>query len=72
MPIKDCRTRFHFRIKDDIKSCNVKIWSKKFFNIDRDCIIPVHNILGRFTPVNYEIGKKNYMAVVLIERKFHM
>src|SRR2546429_1340315 len=37
--------RFHFQINNDAQSCNVELWSDEFFDISRDCIIPVHNIL---------------------------
>jgi hypothetical protein len=67
--------RFHFQINDDAQSCNVELWSDKFFDISRDCIIPVHNILDRFIPCSYEIGKRNpitCMAVIPLGKKFHM
>lgn len=70
------QTRFHFQVDDnDIKSCNIEIWRKEFFEISRDCIIPVHNIFSRFIPNKYEIGKRKpvtYMAVIPIGRRFHM
>jgi len=75
MPVPDHRKRFHFQINNDIKSCNVEIWTKDFCNIDRDCIIPVHNILSRFIPSEYVIGRRNpiiYMAVIPIGRKYHI
>src|SRR3954451_20245775 len=67
--------RFHFQINNDEQSCIVELWSKEFEDIGRECIIPVHNIYGRFIPCSYEIGKKRkvmYMAVIPIGRKFHM
>jgi hypothetical protein len=74
-PAPTHQTRFHFQVNDDIQSCNVEIWLDTFYNISRDCIIPVHNILGQFIPSEYEIGKRNpvtYMAVIPIGRKFHI
>ncbi|RHZ57880.1 hypothetical protein Glove_382g57 [Diversispora epigaea] len=42
----------------------------------RDCIIPVHHILGRFVPVKYKISDrkntKEYLAVNLINRKYNL
>jgi len=67
--------RFHFQINDDAQSCNVKLWSDELFDISRDCIIPVHNILDRFIPCSCEIGKRNpitCMAVIPLGKKFHM
>jgi hypothetical protein len=74
-PAANYQTRFHFQINNDNQSCNVEIWSRDFYDISRDCIIPVHNILDRFIPSSYEIGKKNpiiCMAVIPIGKKFHM
>ena len=39
----------------------------------RDCIIPIHNILGKFIKCNFNIGKKKpkiYMAVIPLNKKF--
>ena len=72
MPVLTHQIRFYLQINND---CNVEIWTKDFYDISRDCIIPVHNIFGRFIPSSYEIGKRNpvmYMAVIPIGRKFHM
>jgi hypothetical protein len=74
-PAPNYQTRFNFQIKDDPQSCIVEIWSREFYDIDRDSIIPVHNIFGRFIPSSYKIGRRNpvtYMAVIPIGRKFHM
>ncbi|EXX67293.1 hypothetical protein RirG_115720 [Rhizophagus irregularis DAOM 197198w] len=74
IPAPNHQTRFHFQV-DDIEAYNAEIWTNNFFEIDRDCIIPVHNILGRFIPSVYKIGKRNpvvYMAVLPIGRKFNM
>jgi hypothetical protein len=75
LPAPNHQTRFYCRIDDDIKSCNVEIWSTNFYDISRDCIIPVHDIFGRFIPASFKIGKRNpitYMAVIPIGRRFHM
>ena len=43
----DTRTRFHCQIgTDDTNICNIKLWKRSFYELGRDCIIPVHNILG--------------------------
>ena len=72
--IPNNQIRFKFQIKDDTQSCIVENWSTKFYDIGRDCIIPVHNILSRFIPYNYKMGRRQdkYMAVIPIGRKFHM
>jgi hypothetical protein len=73
-PVPTHKVRFHFQVNDDVQSCNVEIWSTNFYDISRDCIIPVHNILGRFIPCSYKIGRRQdeYMAAIPIGRKFHM
>ncbi|PKC07272.1 hypothetical protein RhiirA5_418433 [Rhizophagus irregularis] len=43
--------RYYFS-SDEI--CNVELWNTEFYPISRDCIIPVHHILGRFVPSGYE------------------
>ena len=75
MPAPNHQTRFHFQVNDDIESCNAEIWSNNFYEIDRDCIIPVHNIYSRFIPCKFKIGKRKlvkYMAVVPIGRRLHL
>jgi hypothetical protein len=75
LPAPNHNTRFHCRIDDDVRSCNVEIWTTNFYDISRDCIIPVHDIFGRFIPANFEIGIRRpvtYMAVIPIGKRFHM
>ena len=47
-----------------------------FFPISRDNIIPIHNILGQFVPVRYKtldrFNAREYLAVIPINRKFHL
>ncbi|RHZ88327.1 hypothetical protein Glove_23g67 [Diversispora epigaea] len=48
----------------------------EFYLKSRDCIIPVHYILGQFVPVKYKISDrknvKEYLAVNLINRKYNL
>ncbi|PKY50989.1 hypothetical protein RhiirA4_467785, partial [Rhizophagus irregularis] len=74
-PAKNRKTRFYFKINDDANSCNIELWSDKFYEMGRDCIIPIHNILCRFVSGTFEVGQRNlkkYMAVIPINRKFHI
>jgi hypothetical protein len=68
--------RYHFSINDDVKTCNVELWENSFYPDSRDNIIPVHNILGRFVPVEYKKSdrpnSRKYLAVIPINRKFHL
>jgi hypothetical protein len=67
------KVRFYF--SDDENTCNVELWNTEFYPESRDCIIPVHNILGRFIPVNYRISgrrtAKDYLAINPVNRKFN-
>lgn len=76
LPVEDQRKRFYCQIdNNDNNSCNIEIWKYDFYNISRDCIIPVHNIYSRFIASEFTIGKRNpitYMAVIPINRHFHI
>jgi hypothetical protein len=72
-PVNSSNIRYRFSI-DEI--CNVELWSTEFYPESRDCIIPIHHILGRFVPVKYQISNRRntreYMAVNPVNRKFHI
>ena len=72
----DNRSRFHCRIdKKYLNICNVELWGNEFYELSRDCIIPIHNILGRFVAGKMQIGKKkpkDYLSVIPINRKIHI
>jgi hypothetical protein len=74
-PVASPNVRYHFSANDDDKTCNVELWNTEFYPISRDCIIPVHHILGRFVPVNYRISTrrnaKEYLAINPVNRKYH-
>lgn len=70
--VDSANIRYHFS-SDDI--CNVELWNSDFYPKSRDCIIPVHHILGRFVPANYQISNqrnaRKYLAVNPINRKYY-
>ena len=73
-PAPNHQTRFYFQIDGDVNGCNVELWENEFYDIDRDSIIPIHNIYGRFIPSKLEIGHRKpvtYMAVIPINRRFY-
>jgi hypothetical protein len=78
LPVDDHRIRFYCRIEKDDRSVNIELWDNtEFFDLSRDRIIPIHNIYSRFVPANFVIGKKkssskSYMAVIPINRQFHL
>lgn len=71
-PVKYHNTRFHCSINNDDDSCNNEMWKKEFSEYSRDCIIPVHSILGRFVEGSFTINKQKYMSVIPINRKIHV
>jgi hypothetical protein len=72
----DRRSRFHCQIdNDNTQICNIELWKKDFYDLSRDCIIPIHSILGRFIAGTMKIGKKNpkeYLSVIPINKKIHI
>src|SRR5437763_16849828 len=47
--VKDHKLRYYCQVDDDdIKSCNVELWSNEFYKMGRDSIIPIHvNLLSQ-------------------------
>lgn len=71
-PVGDHRIRYHCQVDNDIKSCNIELWSNEFYEMGRDSIIPIHNILGKFIQCKFNVGKKkpkDYMAVIPLNKK---
>lgn len=75
-PVNSHSTRFYFSINNDAETCNVELWDNNFYPISRDCIIPIHNILGRIIPVRYKMSNRSnareYLAIIPLNRKFHL
>ena len=71
-PVQDHTIRYHCQVDDDIKLCNMELWSNEFYNVGRDSIIPIHNILGKFIKYKFYVGikkPKEYMAVIPLNKK---
>jgi hypothetical protein len=72
-PAGSPNVRYHFNIEE---TCNVELWDTDFYPKSRDCIIPVHHILGCFVPVNYMISTrwnaKEYLFINPINRKYQL
>ena len=70
------KTRFYCQTgSDESNISNIELWEKTYHEFDRDSIIPIHNIYSRFVPVNFIVGvrkQKEYIAVVPINRQFHL
>ena len=67
------KVRYHCQVdNDNINSCNIELWSNEFYGMSRDCIIPIHNILGKFIKCKFNVEKKKpkeYMAVIPLNKK---
>src|SRR5205823_9723679 len=58
-PVKDHKIRYYCQVDDDdIKSCNVELWSNEFYKLGRDSIIPIHNILCKLLSQNFILERK--------------
>ncbi|GET58569.1 hypothetical protein GLOIN_2v1786147 [Rhizophagus irregularis DAOM 181602=DAOM 197198] len=49
-----------------------ELWKKEFFNSSVNSIIPVHHILGRFVPAKFKYKRTEYLAILPLNRKFHI
>ena len=73
--VTDWRIRFYTRIDENEESSNIELWRNEFYDISRDCIIPIHYIYSRFVSSKFIIGVRNpvtYNAVIPINRQFHL
>ena len=71
----DKRNQFHCQIDGNLKIYNIELWNKSFYDLGRDCIIPIHSILGQFVAGNIKFSKKNpreYLSVIPINQKIYM
>ena len=72
-PVQDHKIRYYCQVDDDdINSCNIELWSNEFYNLGRDSIIPVHNVLSKFIKSKFYVGvtkPKEYMAVIPLNKK---
>ena len=69
------RTQFYTSIDDNEKSSNIELWQNEFYDIGRDCLIPIHYLYSRFVSSKFVIGKRNpisYNAVIPINQQFHL
>ena len=71
-PVEDHKIRYYCQVDNDINTCNIELWSNEFYEMGRDSIIPIHNILGKFVKCDFIAGKrkpKKYMAVIPLNKK---
>jgi hypothetical protein len=67
----DIRFLFANEDSDDFTN-DPELWRKESFKTSVDNIIPVHHILGRFVPANFKFKKTDYLAVLPLNRRFHI
>lgn len=72
-PAASADARFLFANEDSNDFTNdPELWRKNFFNTSVDSIIPVHHIMGRFVPAKFKYKKTEYLAVLPLNRRFHL
>ena len=69
-PVNSTNVRYWLGLDGKARFCNVELWRLTFYDLNRDSILPIHNILGRFVcvPVKLPRSNINYIAVVPINR----
>ena len=60
------------KIKGDDLSCNVELWDQEFYELSRNCIIPIHQIYFWFIADTYTITTKTYMTIIPLHRKYNL
>jgi hypothetical protein len=72
-PVNSADVRFYFGSENN---ANIELWSTEFYPVRRECIIPIHNIFGRFIPFKYRISNRRdsceYLAVIPLNRKYNI
>ena len=76
-PVRPANARYRLGLDGDPQFCNSELWSDTFYPLNRESILPVHNILGRFVrvPTNASNKSKNALdciTVVPLNRRFNL
>ena len=72
-PAATANIRFLFSSEDSDDFTNdPELWKKEFYNSSVDSIIPVHHILGRFVPAKFKYKRTEYLAILPLNRRFHI
>ena len=75
LPAPNQQTRFYCKPNNGRSVCNIELWKYEYYDSGRDSIIPVHNIYSRFVSSKFMVGGRSpklYMAVIPINRQFHL
>jgi len=71
-PVRDHETRYYCQVDNDVNTCNIELWSNEFYEMGRDSIIPIYNILEKFIKYKFDFGTKKlkeYMAIISLNKK---
>ena len=73
-PVTSADTRFLFANNEDSSDFtnDLELWKKIFLKTSVDSIIPVHHILGRFVPAKFKHKRTDYLAILPLNRRFHL
>jgi hypothetical protein len=74
-PVTNQNIRFYTSIDENEKSSNIELWQNDFYDLTRDCLIPIHYIYSRIVTTSFVIGVRKsvtYNAVIPINRQFHL
>ena len=73
-PVTSADTRFLFANNEDSSDFtnDPELWKKIFLKTSVDSIIPVHHILGRFVPAKFKHKRTDYLAILPLNRRFHL
>ena len=73
-PVSTAEIRFHLSPDKQPNNCLAELWDTEFSEEAADCMLPVHNILGRFLPSTIEVANSQgrYLAVVPLNRRFYI
>ena len=75
-PAPNRQTRFYTSFDTEEECSNIELWENEFYDLSRDCLIPIHNIYSRFVSSQFTISKKRsiitYKAIIPINRQFNL
>jgi hypothetical protein len=72
LPTRDAAIRYLLSPDGTEKRCIAELWHQGFYKPANDNWVLVHNILGKFVPVNYKHKKTVYLASVPLSRRINV
>jgi hypothetical protein len=71
-PASSSSIRFKHKFLENDEKSNTEIWKADYSEEDVDSIIAVHRIYSRAIKINYRVGKKNYLSIIPLNRRFNV